>query len=75
MTVSSGLLLGEVFRLGTNTSFSRWSRHSAMGVEAVLEGGPDVLLVVGTAELDQLLRTGAVLLDVGVGGMEGLYSN
>ena len=47
---------------------------AAIGIEAVLEGRPDVLLVVRTAEVDELPETGAVLVDVEVGGHGGIIT-
>ena len=47
---------------------------TAVGIQAVLEGRADVLLVIRTAELYQLLQLGAVLLDVWVGRHEWIIS-
>ena len=47
---------------------------TAVGVQTVLEGGPDVLLVVGAAVLDELLQLGSVLLNVWVGRHEWIIS-
>ena len=39
----------------------------AVGVEADGEGGPDALLVIGAAEVDETLQVGVAPLDVWVG--------
>ena len=68
----SGLLLGDVFSSGKHQPFPV---ITAVGVQAVLECRANVLLVVRTAELYQLLQFGAVLFDMWVGRHEWIISH